>query len=608
MRYFFMLLLILNFSVLPGQNPRSVISIPGAGSVHSWSCNGLQFYDEYLSTTNSVQLWRTDGTDAGTFPLTSFPQGSQVFTGTNRAAVVGNLFYFNVTRAGIGLIELWRSDGTLSGTAQVDISPAMQTTDFIIGNSTHLFYSVGSPAFEDLYSIDNAGNITYLQRLTQPYVYGFSAGSACIFMDKLITWKQSIFGTNNYQLFISDGTIAGSYADPTIFGVMGTKMVSSGDNFVLMKIPVNSITANLFKIPGIANGQIGAPELFYALGDGDNLKDYNYHNVPNSTNGIATFPGSASLGNSILLSGFSDNHGWELWKTDGTAAGTVLVKDIYPGPGSGFPAWKGFVINGKFIFFGYTALPGYRVFYSDGTTAGTDFFQNSAHDGAFQLSYVCFENGKAFYPAVTNTGFSAIWQTDGSIENTLPITPFDMQPHGAVTPFGSVTNGSILYRTSDGTGLLKFMAELNLDFTLWNGAVDSDWDNIANWSPSIVPGTATNVLVPASAPAYCVLGNESTIKNLWINAYNNSITVNSALNLNEGLSTSVHNTIVGNGEINFTGTGTHIISGAGVVNIPTKIIGGGVKIVSNVVCKSILANPGTSVTVDPGNKLTVIGQ
>ena len=33
-----------------------------------------------------------------------------------------------------------------------------------------------------------------------------------------------------------------------------------------------------------------------------------------------------------------ENYGAELWRTDGTATGTVLVKDIYPGEVSGAPA------------------------------------------------------------------------------------------------------------------------------------------------------------------------------------------------------------------------------------------------------------------------------
>ena len=34
--------------------------------------------------------------------------------------------------------------------------------------------------------------------------------------------------------------------------------------------------------------------------------------------------------------------GRELWKSDGTAAGTTMVKDIVPGPGSSYPSSNGF--------------------------------------------------------------------------------------------------------------------------------------------------------------------------------------------------------------------------------------------------------------------------
>ncbi|MFM7792318.1 MAG: ELWxxDGT repeat protein, partial [Microcystis panniformis] len=37
-----------------------------------------------------------------------------------------------------------------------------------------------------------------------------------------------------------------------------------------------------------------------------------------------------TLGNTLFFTAFDGVNGTELWKSDGTAAGTVLVKDIFP--------------------------------------------------------------------------------------------------------------------------------------------------------------------------------------------------------------------------------------------------------------------------------------
>ena len=43
------------------------------------------------------------------------------------------------------------------------------------------------------------------------------------------------------------------------------------------------------------------------------------------------------VGNTVFFSANDGHHGFELWKTDGTAAGTVMVKDVYPGPSAPTP-------------------------------------------------------------------------------------------------------------------------------------------------------------------------------------------------------------------------------------------------------------------------------
>jgi ELWxxDGT repeat protein len=71
--------------------------------------------------------------------------------------------------------------------------------------------------------------------------------------------------------------------------------------------------------------------------------------------------------NGIFLKGANDtidNRGWELWKTDGTKAGTSFVFDTKPGPQSGNPRYFGSVSNT--IAFEANG----KVFTSNGTDIG----------------------------------------------------------------------------------------------------------------------------------------------------------------------------------------------------------------------------------------------
>ncbi len=62
--------------------------------------------------------------------------------------------------------------------------------------------------------------------------------------------------------------------------------------------------------------------------------------------------------------------GNEIWKSDGTSAGTVLVKDVKPGAaGSVTSALAN--VNGTLFFVANEGTNGYELWKSDGTASGT---------------------------------------------------------------------------------------------------------------------------------------------------------------------------------------------------------------------------------------------
>ena len=86
--------------------------------------------------------------------------------------------------------------------------------------------------------------------------------------------------------------------------------------------------------------------------------------------------------------------GWELWKSDGTAAGTVMVKDIRSGRADSSPAE--FTAVGNTLYFrADDGTNGYELWKSDGTATGTVMVKdiNSGTGGSISCRpYSCWQH------------------------------------------------------------------------------------------------------------------------------------------------------------------------------------------------------------------------
>ncbi|MBP6333979.1 MAG: T9SS type A sorting domain-containing protein [Bacteroidia bacterium] len=149
------------------------------------------------------------------------------------------------------------------------------------------------------------------------------------------------------------------------------------------------------------------------------------------SNGVLYF----KAGNSV--------NGYELWKTDGTPAGTIEVKDIYPGAVGSNPHFIT-SFKGKIYFIAKDASNGWELFCSDGTAAGTFLFQDivpgpagAFNDGTdFPIDPHFKVCGGYLYFVTDNNGITPVdrhlWRTDGTLGGTIQLeTSLDpVMPYG----------------------------------------------------------------------------------------------------------------------------------------------------------------------------------
>lgn len=334
--------------------------------------NGSCFFAATNATTGT-ELYVTDGTPAGTLLVKDINPGVAGSSPDIHTALVNGFLYFTAETATTGR-ELWRTDGTAIGTTLVK--------DIVAG----------------------PGGSNYPGKY-----YLYSLGTTMLFMARTLA--------NGVELWKSDGTDAGTI----LLKDINTGSDSSGIN--LFYSYNNNIV--LFN----ANNGVNGTELWKSDGTTAGtvlVKDIN----PGPASSVSFF--GLGLANSTIFNGYvyftaSDGvSGQELWRTDGTAANTTLVKDIETGPGDSFDFLVGAVRIGNKFIFSSTNLFGtrFQMWQSDGTTTGTTLFKD--FDGGElpliftpyavnnpQLGQVLFQGNKFFFVAATAASGYELWISDG---------------------------------------------------------------------------------------------------------------------------------------------------------------------------------------------------
>jgi ELWxxDGT repeat protein len=157
-----------------------------------------------------------------------------------------------------------------------------------------------------------------------------------------------------------------------------------------------------------------------------------------------------SDGTTLYFTANDGTNGTELWKSDGTSVGTVMVTDINPGSSGSGPAYLANV-NGTIYFSADDGVNGTELWKSDGTAAGTmlvkDIYTGSSNAAPANLTNV---NGTLYFSATDAINGSELWKSDGTSAGTELVK--DINPGSAGSRLSAFLSlgSKLLFSADDG--------------------------------------------------------------------------------------------------------------------------------------------------------------
>jgi ELWxxDGT repeat protein len=350
--------------------------------------------------------------------------------------------------------ELFVSDGTAEGTQLVaDLRPGEGNYGYIYGfapnnlvefNDKLYFAANDGESGNELFVSDGTAEGTQLVVDVRPgednygYIYGSTPNNLVEFNDKLYFTAND--GKSGNELFVTDGTAEGTQL------VVDLAPGENNYGYSYGSFPSNLVEFN-DKLYFTANDGESGYELFVSDGtaEGTQLLVDLYPEEDNYGYSYGSFPNNlVEFNDKLYFTADDAENGYELFVSDGTAEGTQLLVDLYPGENNygfsngSFPS--NFVeFNDKLYFSANDGESGNELFVSDGTAEGTqllvDLYPGENNYGFTNSSYpsslVEFDD-KLYFTANDGENGNELFVTDGTVEGTQLVA--DIRP--GTNPYG----------------------------------------------------------------------------------------------------------------------------------------------------------------------------
>jgi ELWxxDGT repeat protein len=371
-----------------GTQALAVLCPPCDGAVLLGSTGSVAFYRASKGFPDAqMQIWRTDGTRAGTFPVMQGPGNPDL------SSIGGGLLFFTACTPAQGC-EVWLSDGTVAGTrpaGDIITGPANGDIRQMVGaggSGDKAFVVSGS----SLWVADRSG----VRRLHETQkIRSLSADRGRAFFI-----AESVQGGGGFEVWTSDGTAAGtrsvtSFRPKNPFG----------------RLPFATLVEDRFYFaasPGKGN------DLWSVGATRESLRRLTEFNEP-----FASFLSVRKAGNRILIvaqrQGSSDQ---KLWVYRGDSRTTALLS----GCAGGCPLVQSGLAplgQGRFAFKG-SNKSGEALWVTDGTGPGTRLLQPTGryHD----LAQYALLGDRVLFEVTNEYETGELWLTDGTPAGTFFLT------------------------------------------------------------------------------------------------------------------------------------------------------------------------------------------
>lgn len=305
------------------------LNLPNDSSNPSYlTAAGKSLFFSAFEPFSGSELWKTDGV--------ATTRVADLFSGTfgsepTQLTALGNRLFFNAFRTDERSKSLWVSDGTSKGTRQLrfkdgQLSRVVPEAQELVVFANQLYFTLGQHSLRELWRTDGTeAGTRIVKRLTPTLVGSFPQELTVVGRTLYFTAKDT---THGRELWKTDGTAAGTVrldiggqavpSYPHTLTAVGGKLFFTADDRVNGR--------ELWMTDGTSGGTRMVRDITPAILPGQIRSTF--RPGKEGPGAVGTYPGQlVGVGSTLYFVADNGKSGLEIWKSDGTAKGTVLVTD-----------------------------------------------------------------------------------------------------------------------------------------------------------------------------------------------------------------------------------------------------------------------------------------